>query len=154
MLFKSLHHRLSACCIFCFFTCMPKRSSEGQKAWKLFENCQKKARTSVLLNHTKCAKLNRCTPLDRVMFNVCALLKNLLSWWTVWNVVLPGGRLLGKWWQASKLAVHFRTFFREEIFGTSAVTQELQVFSLLSISINHPRLSRYFDAEVKASGFE
>lgn len=40
-------------------------------------------------------KLNCCTPLDRVMFNVCALLKSLSSSWAVWNVVVPTRCLLG-----------------------------------------------------------
>lgn len=48
---------LSPCCLPAafsafFFPCMPKkRSSDGQKAWKLSESCRKKkARMSVLLN--------------------------------------------------------------------------------------------------------
>lgn len=40
-------------------------------------------------------KLNCCTPLDRVMFDVCALLKSLSSSWAVWNVVVPTRCLLG-----------------------------------------------------------
>lgn len=68
---------------FLLFTCMPKRSSDGQKAWRLSESRQKKVGTSVLLNQTKCPKLSRCTPLDRVMFHVCALPK---IWWSGWSV--------------------------------------------------------------------
>lgn len=85
-----LHHhhnnliaKLSCLLHFLLFTCMPKRSSDSQEAWKIHPNKRwprkktknkKKQRSGsiVLLSHTKHAKLNRCTPLDRVMFHVCA----------------------------------------------------------------------------------
>lgn len=48
----------------------------------MWKPAKRKAGTSVLLNQTERAKLNHCTPLDRVMFNVCAVaLKVSLSWW-------------------------------------------------------------------------
>lgn len=61
---------------FCFLPACQKMSSQGQRAWKWSKKKAAKWRlvTSVLLNQTKPAKLNRCTPLDRVMFHVCALL--------------------------------------------------------------------------------
>lgn len=129
MLFVSLS---SAACLlrFLLFTCMPKTSSEGQKAWGLSESRQKKAGMYVLLNQTKRARLNRCTPLDRVMFiHVCALLKCLLSWGTVWKVAVLGRCLLGKWRQAFKLAVYFTTFFMYNVETTHRSFRFLHIAS-------------------------
>lgn len=78
-LFKRLYHRLSVCCIFCFLPACQKGLLMVRKHENYLKAAKKKKKrleTSVLLNQTKCAKLNRCTPLDRVMFHVCALLKS------------------------------------------------------------------------------
>lgn len=47
-------------------------------------NKNKMSGMSVLLNRTKCAKLNHCTPLDRVLCSMFVLLlKRLPPWRTV-----------------------------------------------------------------------
>lgn len=55
---------------------------------------KKKAQKSLLLDHAKCLKLNRCTPLDRVMFFVCALPQSLLPRWNY--TVMTAGCILEK----------------------------------------------------------
>lgn len=73
---SSWRRALSVCCIFCFWpACQKKKmSSDGQTA------CQKALPktedvTDVLLNQKpKRTKLSHCTPLDRVLIHVCALL--------------------------------------------------------------------------------
>lgn len=81
-LFGSLFHRLSICCTFCFLPACQKSLLMVRKHENYLKTVKRKLETSVPLGQTK-AKLSCCTPLDRVMFNVCALLK---IWWTVWNV--------------------------------------------------------------------
>lgn len=54
---------------------------------------------------TKLKRADGCTPLDRVMFNVCSLLQGLVH--SGWNVVMPVQMWGRCWWNVSQLHVYF-----------------------------------------------
>lgn len=91
--FLFLTPRLSVCCIFCFWPACQKKClpmvRQHEKAPPKTEDV-----TNVLLNQKpKHAKLSHCTPLDRVLIHVCALLHK--SCQNMSDVVLLGWLLLG-----------------------------------------------------------
>lgn len=68
-------------------------SESMEMIWKLWQ--KRRPEWACFWSKLIRTKLNCCTPLDRVMFDVCALLKSLSSSWAVWNVVVPTRCLLG-----------------------------------------------------------
>lgn len=131
----TIHHWLSICCIFCFSPACQKGLLVVRKHDEYLRAVQK-AGTCVLLSQTKCAKLSRCTSLDRVMFRVCAWLK---SCWTVCNVVMPDGCLLdddSRFLSLTFALVHY--VCKENInISIKAVTQKI----LTHISSTPPLMS-------------
>lgn len=82
----------------------------------------------MLLKQTKCAKLNRCTPLDRVMFESCLFvlcLQVLLCFY----VVLLGGSLLDNGDRPMSLLVALRGFLVPKLwfFGDTIVRAFSQI---------------------------
>lgn len=79
-------HGCLAAAFAAFFYLHAKKAFYTAESMKVRQKLSKKkeVETSIILNQTKCPNLSCCTPLDRVIFHVCALLE---IWW---NVALQG----------------------------------------------------------------